>query len=70
MNSDPDDVLAAIDDLDNAIKLKPEYAKAYFHKGIALYKKGHKKQGIKWIKKAAKMGNKTAKLWLKNKKAS
>lgn len=31
MNSDPEDVVAAIDDLDNAIKLKPEYAKAYFH---------------------------------------
>jgi tetratricopeptide (TPR) repeat protein len=56
----------AIDDLDKAIQLKPDFAKAYFHKGIALHKKGHKRQGITWIKKAAKMGNKTARLWLKS----
>ena len=57
----------AIDDLDKAIELKPEYANAYFHKGIALYKNGQKKKGIKWVKKASKMGHKTAKLWLKTK---
>ena len=57
----------AIDDFNNAIKMRPGYGKAYYYKGIALIKKGNKRKGVKIVKKAAELGNHTAKLWLKSK---
>jgi tetratricopeptide (TPR) repeat protein len=57
----------AIDDFDSAIKMKPEHGKAYFHKGIAFFKKGNKKKGVRLIKKSAGLRNHAARLWLKSK---
>lgn len=55
----------AIRDFNAVINLNPSLVNAYFHKGIALIKIGKKRKGLGNIKKAARLGNRSAKQWLK-----
>lgn len=55
----------AIKDFNAVINLNPSIVKAYFHRGMALIKIGEKKKGLGNIKKAARLGSRVAKQWLK-----
>lgn len=57
----------AIADFDRVLASDPENAAAVYYKGIALNRRGNRREGVRLIKKAAAMGKKEAKLWLKAK---
>ena len=56
----------AIDDLTNAIKLKPNYHQAYRNRGIILKYRGDTFSACKDWKKAQDLGDKEMKQWLKS----
>ena len=53
---DIDDFIGAIRDCDKAIELNPNYAKAYYNRGIAKIKLGRKEEGCFDLNKAGVMG--------------
>jgi len=49
------DIQGAIADLDQAIKLNPNYAEAYGHRGLVHYVLGNKQEAIKDLQKAVEL---------------
>ncbi len=57
----------AIKDFSSSIDLAPRAKNAYFHRGMAYRRIGKKSEGLRDIKKAARLGSGNAKRWLKAK---
>ncbi|MDR1006684.1 MAG: tetratricopeptide repeat protein [Bacteroidales bacterium] len=54
----------AIKCFEKAIELKPDYAEAYYNMGLAYGQKSNGKEGIEFIKKAARLGYEPAQILL------
>lgn len=57
----------SLNDFTTVIAMDPDFARAYFERGMTLKNIGKKRRGLKDIRKAAELGSGNAKRWLKMK---
>jgi Flp pilus assembly protein TadD len=58
----------AIDDLSKAMAIAPGFSWTYFHRGISYLQLGRQGQAIVDMQEAARMGNREAQSWLKERR--
>ena len=60
LNGKAGNVSGAISDFEQAIQIKPDYAEAYYNRGVALYQKGEQQRACNDWQKASSLGFKPA----------